>query len=126
MSLIGMALLTEVRGLSSQKCVAGRAMRYMTGETVFHNGSMLPEVRPTQIGMALKTLQVYIFSGYQLIRYCSMRVVAIRTLHFTFTDGVMGLSQQLWPYLQMALGAHQGLGGLRKALGVFLMRIMTV
>lgn len=87
-------------------------MRGVAGEAVFHDGRVLPEVRPAHIGMALKTLKVAVLGAYQSVRHRPVRVVAIRTLHFPFPYGMMGLSQEFGFYLLMTLGAHLRFSGL--------------
>jgi hypothetical protein len=84
----------------------------MTGEAVLHNGRVLPQVGPAHIGMALKALKVDVLCAYQSIRHRPVGVVAIRTVHFPFPYGMMGLPQELGFYLLMTLGAHLGLSGL--------------
>jgi hypothetical protein len=108
---IGMASLAKVRHLCLQKGGAGRAVGRMTGEAVLHNGRVLPQVGPTHIGMALKALKVAVLRAYQSIRQRAVGVVAIRTLHFAFPYGMMGLSQELGLYPFMTLGAHLRFSG---------------
>ena len=114
-----MTSLAKVWHLCLQEGGADRAVGRVTGETLFHSGRVLPQVGPPHIGMALKALKVAVLRTYQSIRHRAVRVVAIRALHFSFPDGMMGLSQELGLYPFMTLGAHLRFTGLGEPFGVF-------
>jgi len=98
----------------------------MAGETLFHSGRVLPQVRPTHVGMALKALKVAVLCAYQSVRHRAVGVVAIRALHFSFPDGMMGLSQELGFNPFMTLGAHLRFSRLGEPFGVFLVRVVAI
>jgi hypothetical protein len=61
--------------------------------------------------MALEAFEIGVLGVHQFVRDSTVGIVAIRTRHFPFPYGMMGLSQQLGFYPFMTLGAHLGLSG---------------
>ena len=91
MSDVGVTSLAKIRHFGFQEGGSGRTVGGMTGQTVFNNGRVVPEIRTPLVSMALKALEVCILGIHQLIRYCSMGVVTVCTVHFSFPYRVMGL-----------------------------------
>ncbi len=98
----------------------------MTRHAILNDRGMLPEIRSSGFGMALKTLQVDVLSIYQFIGNGSMGIVAIRTFDLPFPNRMMGLSLHLSPYPFMAWGTNLGLGGFCEILGMTSMNTVTV
>jgi hypothetical protein len=74
---VGVTPLAKIRHFGFQEGGSGRTVGGMTGQTVFNNGRVVPEVRSPLVSMALKTLEVGILGIHQFIRYGSMGVVTV-------------------------------------------------
>ena len=98
----------------------------MAGEAVFHCRRMLPEKRTSGFGVTFKAFQIDVLGVDQFICNGPMGVMAVRALHLTFPDRMMGLPQQLRCYGPMAWDADFRLAGFGQIFGVLSVNLVTI
>ena len=87
-------------------------MSSVTAQTILFHGGMLPHIRASFFGMAFVAEFIHRIRLDHLWPKIAVVIVTVRTFHFSFSYGVVGLLIFLSPYGPMADIAKVWLGGL--------------